>query len=274
MSDRLRGAVVLLTGGAGGVGYAVARRLVAAGARVVLWDVDVDGLSRVAEELGRDAIRTDVVDLTDSQAVLDAVARVRSVWGPPDMLINNAGVLVPGDFHERHISDWQRTVDVNLTAQLCVTHAVLPEMYRRGTGHIVNVCSAASFVGVAGLAAYSATKWALWGFSEALRHEARNLGVSVHISSVHPMYIARGLFAGARIRGPGGCIFPRVPHHDVIARAIVESALRRRRRVVCRPRSLHLVPFLRGVSTDRAFAWLGRVLQVNRSMDSWHGSNG
>lgn len=271
---------VLITGGAGGIGMATARRLLGAGARVVLWDVGNESLDAARATLvdaGFDAagIETDVVDITDAAAVARAARRLAAGAGVPEAIVNNAGHLAPGDFLDQPAEVWEATVRVNLTGVVNVTRAFLPYFYERDRGHVVNISSASSFVGVSGLAVYSATKWAVWGLTEALRHEAVNHGKhGVRFSSIHPNYIARGMFEGARITGLGGLVFPRLRDHDVVARAVVEDALRRGKRIVRRPRSLRLAVTLRGLLPDALFALLARALNVHSSMSGWTGSKG
>ena len=273
----LKGSSVIITGGAGGIGTATARRLLGAGAIVSLWDVSGEALraaqARLVEE-GYDAERifTHVVDLADHDRVAELVGTAIAETGRIDALVNNAGHLAPGDFLDQPPEVWRTTVDVNLSGLINATHAVLPHFYERGHGHVTNISSASSFVGVSGLAVYSATKWAVWGLTEALRHEAENHGrTGVRFSSIHPNYISRGMFEGARIGGIGGLIFPRLDDHDVVAEAIVEGALRRGRRVVRRPRSLRLAVALRGILPDAAFARVARWLNVHTSMHGWTG---
>jgi all-trans-retinol dehydrogenase (NAD+) len=90
---------------------------------------------------------------------------------------------------------------------------------------------------------------------------------------VHPNYIARGMFGGARIGGLGGLVFPRLKNHDVVAKAVVEGALKRGRRSPKRPRSLRLAVLLRGILPDAWFAASARALNVHTSMAGWHGAN-
>ena len=270
----LAGAVAVVTGGAGGIGWATARRLLVHGARVSLWDRDSDALDAavtrlVGEGISTDHVHTVIVDITDYAALHAAVERVRTHWGAPEILINNAGHLAPGSFVDQDAQVWMQTLAVNVNALVYLTRLIMPEMYRRGRGHVVNISSAAGTIGVPYLAVYSASKWAVWGFSEALRGEARTHGVLV--SSIHPSFISTGMFAGARLQGLGGLIVPRISSHDVIAEAIVERALRRGEQRVMRPRSVRLAVFFRGVLPDKWFNALMRFLGVWDSMRSWHG---
>jgi all-trans-retinol dehydrogenase (NAD+) len=268
---RIAGAHALITGGARGIGRATALRLVDAGASVTLWDRDGDALTaahRHLEEKGG-SVHTAVVDITDGEAIEPALRAAADALGPIDILINNAGHLAPGRLEDQEAEVWMQTIDVNLAALVRLTRLVIPGMYARNAGHVVNISSAAGAIGVPGLAVYSATKWAVWGFSEALRAEARAHGVQV--SSIHPSYIAEGMFAGARLTGPGRLIVPQLRSHDVVAEAIVEAALRRGRTAPKRPRSVELAVLLRGILPDRWFNGLMRILGVWDSMGSWRG---
>lgn len=276
---RLAGRMAIVTGAAGGIGSATARRLAAEGCSLELWDIRGDALEDLSAELRARypglSIHGRVVDLRGDAAIASAVSAATSESGPTDILINNAGHLGPGRLLDQPMDTWRTTIDINVNAVVSLTYAVLPDLIARKTGHVVNISSAGGFVGVSGLAVYSASKWAVYGLTEALRHEIRDVGApGIRFSSVHPMYIASGMFAGSRIRGLGGLIFPRLKNHDVVAKAIVESALIRRRRVVRRPRSLVLVPLLRGLLSDSWFNGMARVLGVNHSMDSWEGPAG
>jgi short-subunit dehydrogenase len=145
-------------------------------------------------------------------------------------------------------------------------------MQERKRAAVVNISSAAGLVGAAGLAVYSASKWSVFGVTEALRAEAVAKGHrGIHFASVHPMFLKTGMFEGARLGGFGRFFFPNVKDHDVVARAIVHFALLRGRRVVKRPRSLRLVLLLRGILPDRWFAALGRAMNLQGSMAGWKG---
>jgi all-trans-retinol dehydrogenase (NAD+) len=191
--------------------------------------------------------------------------------GRVDIVINNAGFVKGGDFLERPVADWEKTIDVNFTALLYITAALLPDMYERNFGFVVNISSAAGMIGVPNLAVYSATKWAVWGLTESLRMEAHNRGKNgVKFASIHPCFLAKGMFEGAQLGIPGRWIVPLVKDHDVIAKAIVESALKRERYSPKRPRTLKLVLMMRSLP-DKWFQWLLRVLGVAQSMKTWRG---
>lgn len=264
----IAGSHAIVTGGARGIGLATTKRLLAAGARVSIWDLDAAALTAAVEDLPG-SVHTEQCDITDRSAVEGALEASVQALGPVDILINNAGHLAPGNLVDQPPEVWVKSLSVNVDALIVLTRLVLPEMYRRGRGHIVNISSAAGAIGVPGLAVYSAAKWAVWGFSEALRAESRGHGV--RITSIHPSYIASGMFEGARLTGLGRFIVPLLRDHDVVARAIVEEGLKRGRTRVMRPRSVRLAVLFRGVLPDSWFNGLMRILGVWDSMGSWHG---
>jgi all-trans-retinol dehydrogenase (NAD+) len=269
----LNGKRAVVTGGARGIGYEIGRRLLRRGAEVSLWDIDGKELERAARDLGGlGRVHTVICNVGDQQAVSEAAEQSLSAMGGVDILVNNAGRMAPGFFLEQPAAERSRTVEINLLGTLNTIHVLLPFLQAQGRGHIVNISSAAGLVGVPGLAAYCASKWGVFGLTEALREEAWAAGYGgLRYSSVHPMFLRSGLFAGARLSGLGGLLFPRVSSHDVIAKAVVEGALVRGRRCIKRPRSLRLVLLLRGVLPDAFFARLGRVMNLHTSMAGWRG---
>jgi len=279
----LHGKTALITGGAKGIGYATAVRLIEEGCSLMLWDIDEEALETAQTRLSEysrsnrasnrptPVIHTDTCDVSDPEEVAACARTAAKALGHIDILINNAGFMAPGYFTDQDVSAWHRTIDINVQAVISLTHAFLPEMYRRNFGRVVNISSAAGLVGVPGLSAYSASKWAVFGLTEALRAEARALGKNVRFSSIHPMFLKSGMFAGAELNFFGRMLFPRVSGHDVIARAIVIDALKRGARCPKRPRALRLVPLLRGLLPDAALSALGRLMGLHTSMHNWTG---
>ncbi len=270
----LQGKTVVVTGAARGIGLAVCRRLVKEGCRVTLWDLDPVALEAARAELAGmgGKVFAHACDVTDKALVYRLAETAEKEMGRVDILVNNAGALFNGDFLDQSDEKWEKLVAVNLTSLFYTIRAFLPGMHARNSGHVVNLSSAAGTLGVAGLAVYAATKWAVWGLTESLRHESVNAGKrGVRWSSIHPNYIAEGMFAGARIRGLGGLLVPVLRSHDVVAKAIVESALKRGRRSPKRPRTVKLASLLRGILPDFMFGAVVRFLRIHESMKSWTG---
>ena len=263
----------IVTGGALGIGLATCKRLLAEGVKVTIWDIDQAALKTAKQELSKlGKVYFYQCDVTNKRQVQKHVKIAQKEMGRIDILINNAGYVSGGDLLDRPIEDWEKTIDVNLKALLYTTYAVLPEMYKRDEGHIVNISSAAGTIGVAGLSVYAATKWAVWGLTESLRMEALNNGKSgVKYSTIHPGYIATGMFEGAKLGIPGRWIVPLVKNHDVIAKAIVEDALKKEKLSPKRPRTVNLNLRFRALMPDRWFQRFLILMGVAGSMKSWYG---
>ena len=175
------GETVLISGGSRGIGLATARAFLDAGARVAICARDKERLERVGAELfHRGELLTAAVDLRDSGAVTDFVTRARDQLGEISILVNNAGVLHPGPFAERSFRSMDEEIDINLKGLLYLTGSVLPYMTARRRGTIVNISSGAALRAIPGFATYSATKFAVNGFTQALADEVGGEGVRVY----------------------------------------------------------------------------------------------
>ncbi|MEM9558558.1 MAG: SDR family NAD(P)-dependent oxidoreductase [Acidobacteriota bacterium] len=174
---------VLITGGARGLGRALAVEACARGARAVLADVDGEAAERAAEALRANGAQVEAVtlDVTDADAFERLAADVWTRHGGLDLLFNNAGVGVSGEVIDMTLDAWNRVLDVNLRGVVHGIQAVYPRMVRRGAGQIVNTACVAGLVPFPLTAAYCATKHAVVGLSTALRGEARAYGVGVSV---------------------------------------------------------------------------------------------
>jgi 2-hydroxycyclohexanecarboxyl-CoA dehydrogenase len=181
---RLEGRTALVTGGAGGIGAATARRLAAEGARVAVGDLDLDAAREVAADI--DGLAT-ALDVTDTASVGHAVAQVGDAFGPVDVLVNNAGTDRFAFFVKTDEALWDFVLGVNLRGVLACTHAVLASMQERGGGVIVNVASEAGRVGSQGSATYSAAKAGVIGFTKAIARESARFGVRCNAVAPGPI---------------------------------------------------------------------------------------
>jgi NAD(P)-dependent dehydrogenase (short-subunit alcohol dehydrogenase family) len=175
-ADRFAGRTAIITGGASGLGRAVARRLVAEGGKVALWDVNADWLADVAGEVG--ASHTAMVDVADPAAVARAAADTAEKLGRVDILVCSAGITgATAPVHEYPLESWQRVVDINLNGLFYCCRAVVPFMLANGYGRIVNVASVAGKEGNPNASAYSASKAGVIGFTKSLGKELAGKGV-------------------------------------------------------------------------------------------------
>jgi 2-hydroxycyclohexanecarboxyl-CoA dehydrogenase len=185
---RLEGRTALVTGGASGIGAAIARRLAAEGAAVTIGDVNADGARAVAGEIDGEAI---ALDVTDPEAVTSAVEGM----GTLDVLVNNAGTDDFAFFTDMTPERWRRLIAINLEGVLACTHAVLPPMQQAGYGRIVNIASEAGRVGSKGSAVYSAAKGGVIAFTKAIARENGRYGVTCN--AIAPGPIETPLLMGA-----------------------------------------------------------------------------
>lgn len=204
--------VVAVTGGARGIGLAIAAAFAAAGDRVVLGDVDEAAAADAAGRLRGHGLPLDVRDPASFRAFLDWA---RALAGPVDVLVNNAGVAPAGAFLDTDQRLLDLVLDVNLRGVVHGMRLALPDMLARGGGHVVNVASLAGRVPLPGAASYTASKFAVVGLTEAVRAEIAGSGVRV--TAVLPAFVRTDIVAGLPLRG-----LPTVAPERV-ARAVVRA---------------------------------------------------
>lgn len=179
---------VLVTGGSSGIGHAIADELLAMGASVRLAGRSPDRLSAAAAALAAahdgaaERISVTALDVTDAAAVERAVGE--TAIGDVDVLVNSAGVTHPGRFVELPPDAFRTQMETNYFGAVNVCRAIVPRMIAKGDGHVVNIGSLAGVIGIYGYTAYAASKFALFGFSQALRAELWPHGVRVSVA--HP----------------------------------------------------------------------------------------
>jgi NADP-dependent 3-hydroxy acid dehydrogenase YdfG len=193
MGKILGGRVALITGASSGIGAATALQLGNAGARVALAARRSDRLRELTERIRHaggeaTAITADVADQASAEQL---VATVVERFGKLDLLVNNAGVMMLAPFAEGAPADWRRMVEVNLLGLFYTTRAALPHLKRAGGGHVVNVSSVAGRIGFPMAAVYTATKFGVVGFSEALRKET--LAQKTRVTVIEPGAVATEL---------------------------------------------------------------------------------
>jgi 2-hydroxycyclohexanecarboxyl-CoA dehydrogenase len=185
--QRFQDKTVIVTGGGGGIGGATCRRFAREGARVAVFDMNLDAAEAVAAQIRADGGQAQAqaqafsCDITDRAAVDVAVAAAQERFGPIDVLVNNAGWDVFKPFTKTEPAQWDKLIAINLTGALHMHHAVLPGMAARKAGRIVNIASDAARVGSSGEAVYAACKGGLVAFSKTIAREHARHGITVNV---------------------------------------------------------------------------------------------
>lgn len=246
----ISGAIALVTGAAGGIGLAITKKLAAQGARVIATGRNKDKLDALRGELDGRVIPM-VLDVSDAGAVAVFPDMLPDDLCSVDILINNAGHDVSGRraFYDGEADDWDRIIETNVNGMMRVTRAVIPGMLERGRGHIINLGSVAGLYTYAGGTAYNASKFAVRGFTEALRKDLSE--TDLRVTEILPGLV-RTDFATNRLKGDkkaadrfydsfSGSLMPediaecvlyalRQPPHVTISQLVVEPTRTGRRR--------------------------------------------
>jgi short-subunit dehydrogenase len=210
----LQGGVAVVTGAGSGIGRALAQQLAAAGSALAIADIDEKGLAETADSLeGKDiSVSTHALDVSNEEAVRNFAEDVVGRHGRVTLLINNAGVALIGTFEELSLDDLRWLMGINFWGVVYGVKYFLPILRRQPRAHIVNLSSVFGMIAPVGQSAYSASKFAVRGFTEAVRHELE--GTSVFVSCVHPGGIHTPIAKRARL----GANAPRNKQEEAIAR--------------------------------------------------------
>jgi NADP-dependent 3-hydroxy acid dehydrogenase YdfG len=182
------GKVVVVTGAGSGIGQALATELGRSGAKVAISDVDTEGLAVTEERLKAIGapVKADRLDVTEREAFELYADTVKQHFGKVNQIYNNAGIAYTGDIEVTQYKDIERVMDVDFWGVVNGTKAFLPHLIESGDGHVVNVSSLFGIFSVPGQAAYNAAKFAVRGFTEALRQEMAMAKRPVKVTTVHP----------------------------------------------------------------------------------------
>jgi 3-oxoacyl-[acyl-carrier protein] reductase len=230
--------VFLITGCASGIGRHLAQRASAAGHRVLATDVNADALAAECARSDWQAprVQTGQLDVRDAAAWQATIDRALTAWGRIDVLISVAGVILPGNVHEISPERMLAHLDVNARGVMLGTQAAARQMVRQGHGHIINIASLAGVAPIPGIASYTASKFAVRGFSLAVAHELAPHGVSV--SCVCPDAVDTPMLEVQMSQVEAALTFtaPRFLSVEDVARVIFDSVLVRRPLEVMIPR--------------------------------------
>ncbi len=267
----LRDKTILITGGARGIGLAIARRLGRDGAYIVLTDLDASELERARDSLQQADIACSVfeLDVTDFSSMPRFRKTLHERVGPIDILVNNAGVVFGGPFLDLPLDKHLLTYRVNIDGVVAMTYHFLPDLIAAEESHLVNIASASGLVALPWGSTYASSKWAVLGFTESLRQEMAELGHRhLGVTTVCPGYVDTGMFEG--VRPP--LLMPFLKPDELVEK--VRTAILRRHELVLEPWLVKLTPFLKGILPRFLSDGLADLMGVTTGMKSWSGHKG
>ena len=185
--------IILITGAAGGFGQEFTKQLLQQGSSLILTDINNEQLQKCSSEIFKSIpsctgkiLGTFASDLSSKIGCEEAFQKAQTISSSIDILINNAGLINYGAFHQIPIDKWEQLMQVNLMAPMYLSHHFLNAYHKRGSGHIVNISSVSGYIATAYGAPYSTSKFGLRGFGMALHAEAKEFGI--HVTNVYPFY--------------------------------------------------------------------------------------
>jgi NADP-dependent 3-hydroxy acid dehydrogenase YdfG len=275
--DGFASMVAVVTGASSGIGQALAVELARSGAKLAISDIDTEGLAKTAEQIKAIGapVKADRLDVTEREAFLTYAGEVNEHFGQVNQIYNNAGIAFTGDVEISQFKDIERVMDVDFWGVVNGTKAFLPHLIASGDGHIINISSLFGIFSVPGQAAYNSAKFAVRGFTEALRQEMVLAGHPVKVTTVHPGGIktaiarnaaaAEGLDANELAEFFDKRLASTSPQRA--ARIILEAVRKNKARVLVGPdaKILDLVVRLTGSGYQRLFSGaLGRIRPPSR----------
>jgi NADP-dependent 3-hydroxy acid dehydrogenase YdfG len=242
--DGFAGKVAAVTGAGSGIGRALALELARSDARLAISDFDPDGLAqteKLIHKIGAE-VRADRIDVTERPAFLGYADTVKAHFGIVNQIYNIAGIAFLGDVEVSQFKDVERVMDVDYWGVVNGTKAFLPHLIASGDGHVINMSSMFGLFGVPGQAAYNSAKFAVRGFTEALRQEMALAGHRVAVTVVHPGFVKTAIARNAGSaegvdREAGIQVFDKVAitSAERAARIILNAVRKKKARVVVGP---------------------------------------
>lgn len=261
----------LITGAASGIGRLMALEFARRGAAIVVVDINGDGATAVAAEVEKTGSRAWAfrVDLTDIAQVEALPAQVHAVAGRIDGLVNNAGIVFGGEFDKVPLVQHLLTYRVNIDAMVALTHVFMADLQASREAHLVNIASAAGFLGVPYGTTYASSKWAAVGFSESLRQEFIERGVdNIAVTTVCPGYIDTGMFDGIRMPS----LFKPMTPAFIVGKIL--EAVEAKEAFVKEPFIIKTTDWIRAALPLRLQVKTAQVLGLSDSMRHWKGRKG
>ncbi len=263
---KLKNKIVLITGGASGIGKIMARLMLERKAKVIIWDINQE---KIDETLFEFSSKGDIyayhVDISNFDQIKKNAKKLKQEIGVVDVLINNAGIVIGKLFKELTRSEIINTLKVNANAPMLITKEFLDDMLHQNSGHICNIASAAGIISNPKMSVYVASKWAVIGWSDSLRLEIKQMNKKVNVTTIMPYYINTGMFGGVKSKIP-------ILESEPTALTIIK-AIEKNKKMLTIPGYLYRCTRLgQALMPINFFDWFtGDVLKIYKTMDHFTG---
>ena len=258
--------IVLITGGASGIGKIMVRLMLERKAKVIIWDINQESIDKtISEFCNKGKVFGYQVDVSDIEQIQNAAGKVKQDLGVVDVLINNAGIIVGKYFSDHTVSDIAKTMEINANAPMFITREFLGDMLKQNSGHICNIASSGGIVSNPKMSVYAASKWSLIGWSDSLRLEMKQMDKKVNVTTIMPYYIDTGMFDGVKSK---------IPILDPEAAALtIVKAIEKNKKMISIPGYIYrFTRFGQAVMSINVFDWFaGEVLGIYKTMEHFTG---
>ena len=262
----LENKIVLITGGASGIGKIMVRLMLARKAKVIIWDINQEAIDEVIAEFSNiGSVYGFKIDVSDLNQITATGQKVKQEIGVVDVLINNAGIIVGKYFSEHSLTDITKTMEINANAPMYITKVFLDDMLQQNSGHICNIASSGGLISNPKMSVYAASKWSLIGWSDSLRLEMKQLHKNICITTIMPYYINTGMFAGVKSKIP-------IQHPEAASLTIIKAIEQNKKMVTIPGYIYRLSRFGQALLPLNIFDWFaGDVLGIYKTMDHFTG---
>ena len=265
---KLKNKTILITGGASGIGKIMSRLSLERNAKVIIWDINKSNIKNTIKELSPlGKISSSVIDVSDVQQIETTAQKLKKEHENIDILINNAGIVVGKYFHEHSSAEIDKTLNINSSAPMHICNQFLSIMMQNNSGHICNIASSASLVANPKMSVYAASKWAVFGWSDSLRLEMKQLQKNIKVTTILPYYINTGMFDGVKSRIP--------ILNDEHAALTIIKAIEKNKKIITIPGWIYrFTRFGQTVMSVNVFDWFaGSVMGIYKTMNDFRGRN-
>lgn len=258
--------IVLITGGASGIGKIMVRLMLERKAKVVIWDINQEKIDKTITEFSnKGKVFGFNVDVSNIKQIQETAQKVKQEIGLVDVLINNAGIIVGKYFNQHSVAEISKTMEINANAPMIITKEFLNDMLNQNSGHICNIASSGGIVSNPKMSVYAASKWSLIGWSDSLRLEMKQMNKKVNVTTIMPYYINTGMFDGVKSKIP-------ILEPEAAALTIVKAIVKNKKMITIPGYIYRFTRLGQAIMSVNVFDWFaGDILGIYKTMEHFTG---